>query len=68
MGDLVRLEVDDGVGTIRLDRPPANAIDDQLLGDLRVAAEAAAERDDVRAVVIWGRMASLIALISCSLR
>ena len=27
MGALVRLEVEDGVGTIRLDRPPANAID-----------------------------------------
>jgi enoyl-CoA hydratase len=54
MGDLVRLEVEDGVGTIRLDRPPANAIDDALLTDLRAAAEAATDRDDVRAVVIWG--------------
>ncbi|MFI5392926.1 MAG: enoyl-CoA hydratase/isomerase family protein, partial [Myxococcota bacterium] len=30
MGEFVRLEVDDGVGVVRLDRPPANAIDLQL--------------------------------------
>jgi enoyl-CoA hydratase/carnithine racemase len=54
MGDLVRLEVEGGVGTIRLDRPPANAIDDELLTDLRAAAASATDRDDVRAVVLWG--------------
>ena len=54
MGDLVQLEVDEGVGTIRLDRPPANAINDELVGDLSDAATEAATRDDVRAVVIWG--------------
>jgi enoyl-CoA hydratase/carnithine racemase len=54
MGDLVRLDVEHGVGTIRLERPPANAINDELVADLRTAAEAAAARDDVRAVVIWG--------------
>ncbi|MDQ1604934.1 MAG: hypothetical protein QOE01_2779, partial [Actinomycetota bacterium] len=26
MGQFVRLEVDDGIGTIRLDRPPVNAL------------------------------------------
>jgi enoyl-CoA hydratase/carnithine racemase len=54
MGELVRLEVDDGVATIRLDRPPMNAIDQDLTGDLRDAATEAAERDDVGAVVVWG--------------
>jgi enoyl-CoA hydratase/carnithine racemase len=54
MGELVRLEVDDGVGTIRLDRPPMNAIDEELTRDLRAAAEEASRREDVRAVVLWG--------------
>src|SRR5690242_10328330 len=54
MGDLVRLEVDDGVATIRLDRPPMNAINEDLTADLaQVAAEVAA-REDVGAVVLWG--------------
>ena len=29
MGEFVRLEVADGIGTIRLDRPPVNALNDQ---------------------------------------
>src|ERR687887_803910 len=54
MADLVRFDVDDGVGTIRLDRPPMNAIDAELLQDLRAAALEATTREDVRAVVLWG--------------
>ncbi|MBC7375668.1 MAG: enoyl-CoA hydratase/isomerase family protein [Frankiales bacterium] len=54
MGEWVRLEVEDGVGTIRLDRPKMNAIDTQVIAELREAAEQARARDDVRAVVIWG--------------
>jgi enoyl-CoA hydratase/carnithine racemase len=54
MGDLVRLEVDDGVATIRLDRPPMNAINDELTRDLSAAATEASTREDVGAVVIWG--------------
>src|SRR2546423_4521807 len=54
MGEFVRLEVDDGVGTIRLDRPPMNAINDDLTRDLVDAATEATMRDDVRAVVMWG--------------
>ncbi len=54
MGELVRLQVEGGVGTIRLDRPPANAISEQVSRELRDAALEAGERDDVRAVVIWG--------------
>jgi enoyl-CoA hydratase/carnithine racemase len=53
-GEFVRLEVDDGVGVVRLDRPPANAIDHQAGLELQDAFRAAAERDDVGAVVIWG--------------
>lgn len=55
MGELVRLDVDDqGVGTIRLDRPPMNAIDGELTRELRAVAEDAAMREDVRAVVLYG--------------
>ena len=54
MSELVRLEVADGVGTIRLERPPMNAINRELTGQLLDVARAAGERDDVRAVVLYG--------------
>ncbi len=54
MGELVRLEVDAAVGTIRLDRPPMNALNDQVQREIRQAALEAAERGDVRAVVVYG--------------
>ncbi len=54
MGDHVRLEVDDGVAIVRLDRPPANAIDVQLATELVAVIEEAGERDDVGALVLWG--------------
>ncbi len=54
MGEFVRLEVADGVGTIRLDRPKMNAISIAVQEELRAAAAEATERDDVRAVVLYG--------------
>jgi enoyl-CoA hydratase/carnithine racemase len=54
MAEFVRLEVEEGVGLVRLDRPPANAIDHQVGLELREAFREAAERADVGAVVIWG--------------
>ncbi len=54
MGELVRLEVSDGVGTIRLDRPKMNALNVQMQEEIRAAASEASERDDVRAVVVYG--------------
>jgi len=54
VGELVRLEVEDGVGTIRLDRPPMNALNVALQEELRAAAGEATGRSDVRAVVLWG--------------
>lgn len=53
-GEFVRLEVDDGVGVVRMDRPPANALDHRTGLELQDAFRAASERDDVGAVVIWG--------------
>ncbi|HET7328569.1 MAG TPA: enoyl-CoA hydratase-related protein [Nocardioidaceae bacterium] len=54
MGEFVRLEVEDGVGTIRLDRPKMNALDAQMQEEIRAAASAATSRADVRAVVVYG--------------
>jgi enoyl-CoA hydratase/carnithine racemase len=50
----VTLEVGDGVGTLRLDRPPMNALDTATQDQLKALAEEAAARSDVRAVVVWG--------------
>ena len=44
----------DGVGTIRLDRPKMNALNVQVQEEIRAAAAEAAERDDVKAVVVYG--------------
>jgi enoyl-CoA hydratase/carnithine racemase len=54
MGEFVRLEVEDGVGTIRLDRPPMNAIDENLTEELFEVATEAGKRDDVGGVVLYG--------------
>ena len=54
MTEFVRLEVDGGVGTIRLDRPPMNAISRAVGDELRSVAAEATARDDVRAVIVYG--------------
>jgi enoyl-CoA hydratase/carnithine racemase len=54
VGEFVRLEVDGGVGTIRLDRPPMNALSRQVQEEIRAAAFEAGQRDDVRAVIVYG--------------
>jgi enoyl-CoA hydratase/carnithine racemase len=54
MGELVRLEVDGGIGTIALDRPPMNALSRQVQEEIRAAAKEASERADVRAVILYG--------------
>jgi enoyl-CoA hydratase/carnithine racemase len=54
MSEFVRLEVADGVGTIRLDRPKMNALNAQVQEEIRAAAHEASERDDVKAVVVYG--------------
>jgi enoyl-CoA hydratase/carnithine racemase len=54
MGEFVRLEVEDGVGTIRIDRPKMNALNVQVQEEIRDCASEAATRDDVRAVVVYG--------------
>ncbi|REF35283.1 enoyl-CoA hydratase/isomerase family protein [Thermasporomyces composti] len=54
MGASVRLTVDEGVATIRLDRPPMNALDTAMQDELRAAAGEVSEREDIAAVVLYG--------------
>jgi enoyl-CoA hydratase/carnithine racemase len=54
MAEFVTLEVDDGVATMRLDRPPMNALNAQVQDEIRAAALEAGSREDVKAVVIYG--------------
>lgn len=54
MGEFVNLEVSDGVGTIRIDRPKLNPLNQQVSREIGEAVEAAALDDNVGAVVVWG--------------
>jgi enoyl-CoA hydratase/carnithine racemase len=54
MADFVRVDVDGRVATIRLDRPPMNAINQTLQEELRAAARQVTDDADVRAVVVYG--------------
>jgi enoyl-CoA hydratase/carnithine racemase len=54
MAEFVRLEVDEGVATLRLDRPKMNALNAQMQEEIRAAATDASARDDVKAVVVYG--------------
>jgi enoyl-CoA hydratase/carnithine racemase len=54
MGEFVRLDIGDGIGTIRLDRPPMNALNTQVQEELRAAATAATAAPEVRAVIVYG--------------
>lgn len=54
VGEFVRLEVEQGVGTIRLDRPKMNALDAQMQSEILAVSAEADERDDVAAVVVFG--------------
>ncbi|GAA4920651.1 short chain enoyl-CoA hydratase [Stackebrandtia albiflava] len=54
MAEFVNLEQTDGIGVIRLDRPPMNALSTRVQEELREAALAADEDDDIRAVIVYG--------------
>jgi enoyl-CoA hydratase/carnithine racemase len=54
MAEFVRLEVDRGVATLRLDRPKMNALNARMQEEIRAAAGEASTRDDVKAVVVYG--------------
>jgi enoyl-CoA hydratase/carnithine racemase len=54
MGEFVRIELAGAVATIRLDRPPANALARQVSEELQDAARSVAVDRSVRCVVVWG--------------
>ena len=54
MGELVDVRVTDGVATIRLDRPPMNAISVQVQAELCDAAAAITSTPEIRAAVVYG--------------
>src|SRR5581483_7298319 len=54
MTELVRVEVDGRVATIRLDRPPMNAIDSEVQEQVRAAATRVSEDSEIRAVIVYG--------------
>jgi len=54
MGDFVRVETEAGIATIRLGRPPLNALNGQVQAEIGAAAVQAGADADVHAVVLYG--------------
>ncbi|MEU8814181.1 enoyl-CoA hydratase-related protein [Actinoplanes sp. NPDC048796] len=54
MGEFVTLETNDGIGTIKLNRPPMNALNTQLQEELRAVAHSAAGDEGVKAIIVYG--------------
>jgi enoyl-CoA hydratase/carnithine racemase len=54
VGEFVRVEVEDGIATIRLDRPKMNALNAQMQRELIEAARQVTEDATVAAVILYG--------------
>jgi enoyl-CoA hydratase/carnithine racemase len=54
MGEFVRVETDQALATIRLDRPPMNTLNAQVQAEIAVAAAQVSDDPQIRAVVIYG--------------
>jgi enoyl-CoA hydratase/carnithine racemase len=54
MGELVLVETEQAVATIRLNRPPMNALSAELQADLAAAVAQVADDHAIRAVVLYG--------------
>jgi enoyl-CoA hydratase/carnithine racemase len=54
VGELVRVEVDQAVATIRLDRPPMNALSAAVQDEIALAARQVSADPAVRAVILYG--------------
>jgi len=54
MGEFVRVERDEAIATIRLDRPPMNALNAQVQDEIAAAAAEVDADPAVRAVVLFG--------------
>ena len=54
MGEFVRVEVADGIATVRLDRPKMNALNAQVQDEIADAAAQVSADSAVRAVILYG--------------
>src|SRR6266700_5245692 len=54
MGEFVRVEIDQAVAVIRLDRPPMNALNAQVQDEIAAAAAQVTADQAIRAAVIYG--------------
>jgi enoyl-CoA hydratase/carnithine racemase len=54
MGDFVRVEVEAGIATIRLDRPPMNALNGQVQEEIADAAAQVGADAEARSVIVYG--------------
>ena len=54
MGEFVSVQVDEAIATIRLDRPPMNALNAQVQDELAAAAAQVTADEQVRAVILYG--------------
>ncbi len=59
--ELLRLEESEGVAVVTLDRPPVNALNSAILGELGQAAETLSNRRDLRGVVLTGQGKAFVA-------
>lgn len=54
MSDFVRVEIEDGIATLRLDRPPMNALNAEIQAALAQACAQVSEDKEVAAVIVYG--------------
>ena len=54
MGDFVRVTAEAGIATMRLERPPVNALNGQMQKEIGAAAAQASADPEVRAVILYG--------------
>jgi enoyl-CoA hydratase len=54
VSEFVQVSIDDGVATIRLDRPPMNALDGRIQEEIRAAADEVSANASVGATVFYG--------------
>jgi enoyl-CoA hydratase/carnithine racemase len=54
MGEFVRVEIDQAIATIRLERPPMNALNAQVQAEIAAAASQVSDDPQIRAAIIFG--------------
>lgn len=52
--EFIALEVSDSIATIRLQRPPVNALNRQMQEEIRTAALECSSRDEIKSVILFG--------------